>query len=282
VDLWEALQEGKRLLSPASDEPGVDAELLLRRVLGFDRGQLYRRLAEPLDSSFEESYRSLLARRVANQPIPYILGHKEFFGLDFEVTPAAIIPRPETEALVELAVTFVRDRRPDQAVRVADVGTGCGTIAVTLAHLLPSASMIAIDTSPAAIALAKRNAANHGLARRICFLQGDLLEPVDTPLDLILANLPYIPTADWAQLPPVIRDSEPRGGLDGGPDGLEHIRRLLAMAPDYLMNGGSVVLEIGADQGSDATVLGSRAFPDARVRVRKDLAGLDRVLVIET
>jgi release factor glutamine methyltransferase len=282
VNLWEALQDGKRLLSPVSDEPGVDAELLLRQVLHFDRGQLYRRLTEPLDSQFEEPYRSLLGRRAAHEPTPYILGRKEFFGLDFEVTPAAIIPRPETETLVEEAIAFVQDRLDDQLVTIADVGTGCGAIAVTLASLLPTAQLIAIDASGDALTLARRNAVNHPSAQPIRFFQGDLLEPVGPPLDLILANLPYIPTAQWAQLPPEIREREPRRGLDGGPDGLKQIARLLAMAPPYLAENGGVILEVGDEQGSAATVLALEAFPDSQVRIEKDLAGLDRVLVIRT
>jgi release factor glutamine methyltransferase len=282
VNLWEALQEGKRLLSPVSDEPGVDAELLLRHVLHFDRGQLYRRLTEPLDSQFEGPYRSLLRRCAAHEPTPYILGHKEFFALDFEVTPAAIIPRPETEILIEEAIAFVQARPADEIVTIADVGTGCGAIAVSLAHLLPSAQLIAIDASADALALARRNADHHPSAQPIRFLQGDLLEPVDPPLDLILANLPYIPTAEWAQLPPEIREREPRQGLDGGPDGLRQIARLLAMAPPYLAENGSIVLEVGDEQGSAATTLALEAFPESQVRIEKDLAGLDRVLVIRT
>jgi release factor glutamine methyltransferase len=282
VNLWEALQEGKRLLSPVSDEPGVDAELLLRHVLHVDRGQLYRRLTEPLDSQFEEPYRSLLGRRASHEPTPYILGRKEFFGLDFEVTPAAIIPRPETEVLVEQAIAFAQDRPADQVVTIADVGTGCGAIAVTLAHLLPSAQLIAIDASSDALALARRNADRHPSAQPVRFLQGDLLDPIDSPLDLILANLPYIPTAQWAQLPPEIREREPRQGLDGGSDGLRQIARLLAMAPSYLAEGGGVILEIGDGQAAAATTLALEALPNERVRVVKDLAGLDRVLVIRT
>jgi release factor glutamine methyltransferase len=282
VNLWEALQEGKRLLSPVSDEPGVDAELLLRHVLHFDRGQLYRRLTEPIDLPFEEAYRSLVARRATHEATPYILGRKEFFGLDFEVTPAAIIPRPETETLVEEAIAFVQDRPADQVVAIADVGTGCGAIAVSLAHLLPSAQLIAIDASADALALARRNAAHHPSAQTIRFLQGDLLEPVDPPLDLIIANLPYIPTTQWAQLPPEIREREPRQGLDGGPDGLHQIARLLAMAPPYLAENGGIILEVGDEQGPTATTLALEAFPDSQVRIEKDLAGLDRVLVIRT
>ena len=282
MNLWEALQEGKRLLSPVSDEPDVDAELLLRHVLHFDRGQLYRRLSEHIDLPFEAAYRSLVARRAAHEPTPYILGRKEFFGLDFEVTPAAIIPRPETEMLVEEAIAFVQDRPADQVIAIADIGTGCGAIAVSLAHLLSTAALIAVDASADALALARRNADHNRSGQPIRFLQGDLLEPVDPPLDLILANLPYIPTAQWAQLPPEIREREPREGLDGGPDGLHHIARLIAMARLYLAEGGGVILEVGHEQGPATTTLALEAFPESQVRIEKDLAGLDRVLVIRT
>lgn len=282
MNLWEALQDGKRLLSPVSEEPGVDAELLLRHVLEFDRGQLYRRLTEPLDTHFEKSYSALLERRAAHEPTPYVLERKEFFGLSFEVTPDAVIPRPETEALVEEAIAFVRDRSVGRAVVIADVGTGCGAIAVSLAYLLPSAQIVAVDISGDALALARRNAERHPSAQPIRFLEGTLLEPIDGTLDLIVANLPYIPTADWAQLPPEIREREPREGLDGGPDGLREIARLLAKAPEYFSEGGSLILEIGDQQTQAATSLALEAFPDGRVRIEKDLAGLDRVLVIES
>jgi release factor glutamine methyltransferase len=282
VNLWQALNDGRSLLSPVSDEPGVEAELLLRHALNFDRGQLYRRLTESLDEPFEKSYRGLLAHRVAHEPTPYILGHKEFFGLDFEVSPAAIIPRPETEALVEEAISFVRDRHADQPIVIVDVGTGCGAIAVSLAHLLPTAQLIAIDISPDALALARRNADRHVSAQPITFLQGNLLDALEAPVDLILANLPYIPTAAWAELPPEIRDHEPRQGLDGGPDGLRHIARLIAAAPEHLGDGGRLVLEIADEHATATTTLALDAFPDATINVHKDLAGLDRVLVVQT
>jgi release factor glutamine methyltransferase len=280
VNLWEALQEGKRLLSPVSDEPGVDAELLLRHVLHFDRGQLYRRLTEPLDE-FETAYRKLLARREGHEPVPYILGRKQFFGLDFEVSPAAIIPRPETEMLVEEAIAFARDRPADQGVVIADIGTGCGAIAVTLAHLLPTARLIAVDQSADALALAQRNADLHRAIQPIKFLEGDLLGPLDSPVDLVVANLPYIPTGEWETLPPEIRDREPRQGLDGGPDGLRELRRLLAVAPGHLAEFGALVLEIGQSHGDAVAELAEKAFPDADIRIEPDLAGLDRMIVVE-
>jgi release factor glutamine methyltransferase len=280
VNLWEALQEGKRLLSPVSDEPGVDAELLLRHVLKFDRGQLYRRLTEGLDQSLEELFRALLARRVAHEPTPYILGRKEFFGLEFEVTQAAIIPRPETEMLVEEAIAFVRDRPGDQPVLVADVGTGSGAIAVSLARALPSVQVIATDTSPDALSLAQRNARRYPSAQPIRFLNGDLLDPIEISVDLIVANLPYIPTSDWTRLAPEIL-REPRQGLEGGPDGLREIARLLATAPGHLNQDGGLILEIGDQQAQAATALAIRAFPKGRTRVEQDLSGRDRMLVVE-
>jgi release factor glutamine methyltransferase len=179
-------------------------------------------------------------------------------------------------------MSFVRDRRSDEAVVIVDVGTGCGAIAVCLAHLLPSAQLIAVDTSADALALAHRNADRHVSAQPIIFLQGSLLEPIEGPVDLILANLPYIPTAVWAGSPLEIRDHEPRRGLDGGPDGLRAIACLIEAAPEHLVDGGSLVLEIGDEHATATTTLARDAFPDAKVTVQKDLAGLDRMLVVHT
>jgi release factor glutamine methyltransferase len=281
VNLWEALQEGKRLLTPVSDEPSVDAELLLRHVLNFDRGQLYIRLTANLDRDLELSFQALIDRRLAREPVPYIVGHKEFFGSDFVVSPAALIPRPETELLVEEAIKFTGDRSSDQPVLIADIGTGCGAIAVTLARLLPQARVIATDISKDALMLAKSNALRLAPGRTITFLQGDLLEPLEIPVHLIVANLPYIPTARWVRLPPEIQ-CEPREALDGGPDGLRAIARLLEMAPIRLKAGGAILLEIGDHQANAVTALARRTFPQGRTKVVKDLARRDRVVALDT
>jgi len=198
------------------------------------------------------------------------------------VRPAAIIPRPETELVVETALAEGRQillRQPK--VAIVDVGVGCGAIACAIAAHLPQAQVIAVDAFARALALAQHNAQRLGLAGRIQFLRGDLLKPLPGPVDVIAANLPYVKIDDWRRLPPEIREHEPRRGLDGGPDGLRLIRRLLCQAPPYLSPSGALVLEIGDDQGAAVRELASRAFPEAHIEVRQDLAGLDRLLLIQ-
>ncbi len=197
------------------------------------------------------------------------------------MTPAAIIPRPETELLVEAALAEARRLlQGKDAVIVVDVGVGCGAIACAVAANLPQADIIATDVSARALALAQRNAQRLGLTQRIRFLRGHLLKPLSVPVDLIVANLPYVRSGDWQQLPPEIRHYEPRRGLDGGPHGLLAIRRLLRQAPPYLNPGGTLMLEIGDDQGPAVSEIARSAFPAAHIEIRQDLAGLDRLLLI--
>lgn len=281
MTVGEALALGRRLLSAISDEAGLEAELLLAHALGSDRVHLYQRLRDSLTDPQEQAYSALLERRLKHEPTPYITGRKEFYGLELEVTPAAIIPRPETEVVVELAAEFARSL-PARALTIVDVGTGGGAIAIALALELPSQEIIASDTSRRALALARRNAARFGLQGRIHFLQGDLLAPLAGTVDIIVANLPYVKTTDWEWLPPEICRFEPRQGLDGGPDGLRVIRRLLQQAPHYLRQGGALFIEIGDEQGAAASQLAREAFPQGHIQIKQDLAGLDRVLVVKT
>jgi release factor glutamine methyltransferase len=274
----DMLLKGRRLLS--GDEAALEAELLLMHALGVDRAHLYQRLAEPLLPEMSEAYRRLLDRRVTHEPLPYITRHREFFALDFETTPAALIPRPETETLVDLAIAFAHERYPSRSITIADIGTGSGVIAIALARELPLARIVATDLSAAAVALARRNAARHNVAGRIEFRRGDLLEPLTEPLQIIEANLPYVTTAQWESSPAEIHDHEPRVALDGGPDGLDVIRRLLAQAPLRLAERGVLFCEIGAWQGNEAREIARRAFPDARIEIARDLAARDRVLVV--
>lgn len=278
----EALLEGRRLLeSIGSDEAPLESELLLMHAMHVDRVRLFQRLNDPLAPRVEQRFRRFLDRRAAHEPTAYIIGTREFFGLEFEVTRAALIPRPETEVLVQIAAEWSRRNRPGAPVTIADVGVGCGTIAVALATELPNARIIAIDTSKRALALALRNSERHGVAERIEFVHGSILAPLgQRKVDVIASNLPYVRTGDWQELPPEIRDYEPKSALDGGPDGLRLIRRLLKQAPDHLTPGGALFAEIGDAEGADATSAARRSFPDARIEVRPDLAGLDRVLCI--
>jgi release factor glutamine methyltransferase len=282
VNLSQALREGTRLIARlGSDEARLEAELLLMHALKIDRVHLYQRLTEPLTARAEAAYRRLLARRAGHEPVPYITGHKEFFGLQFSVARAALIPRPETETLVEIALAFARERYGGRRITIADIGTGSGIIAVALAVQLPRARIIATDVSPRALALARRNAERHGVAGRIEFARGDLLAPVSRRVEVIAANLPYLSSSEWEdEVPPEVRGWEPRHALDGGAQGLRLVRRLLRQAPARLKRGGALFEEIGWHQGPAVRALAEAAFPRARVEIRPDLAGRDRVLCV--
>ncbi len=297
MSISEALRHGSRVLAEAgSEEASLEAELLLAYALNTDRTHLYQRLREELPENAARAFEALLQRRLAHEPTAYIVGRKEFYGLDLDVTPAAIIPRPETETLVELVLEFIATREAGHETRVVDVGVGCGAVAVALAVNLPQAGIVATDVSPEALALACRNAERHGVAGRIRFLEGDLLAPLQGSahpepkpggsrdssrrVDVIAANLPYVRTGDFEAGPPEIRQHEPRLGLDGGPEGLRIIERLLRQAPACLKPGGALFVEIGEEQGDAARRLAAEAFPEARIEVRNDLSGLDRVLVV--
>jgi release factor glutamine methyltransferase len=221
--------------------------------------------------------------------VAYLVGHRGFLELDLLVDSRVLIPRPETELLVERALSFARRW---ETPRIADVGTGSGAIAIGLAVALsqtelsqaklPKAAIYALDSSPDALEVARQNAVRNGVAERITFLEGDLLAPLPAPVDLIVANLPYVTEDAYAALPPGIRDYEPRGALVAGPDGLDAIRRLLQTARPHLAPGGAILLEIGAAQGAAVSSLAAAAFASARVKVIPDYSGRDRVVEIDT
>jgi release factor glutamine methyltransferase len=280
VKLAQALHEATEALRATGIEDAwLEAEVLLRHTLDLDRAHLYARLQEDLSGGDQAVFHSLLARRLAHEPTAYIVGQREFYGLDLETTPAALIPRPETELLVQEALSRACGREP---LLIVDVGTGNGAIAVALAVHLPQAALVAIDLSREALALAVRNARRHGVESRISFLQADLLAPLAQPADLIVANLPYVSSGDWEALPPEIREHEPRVALDGGPDGLREIERLLEQVPSCLRAGGSLLVELGPSQAAPALALAHRCFPGAAARIQPDAAGLDRLLAIDT
>ena len=279
--ITEALRRGTRLIqSTGSDEARLEAELLLMHAIKTDRVHLYQRLQDELPARASDYYQRLLDRRLVHEPTPYIVGHKEFFGMEFEVTRAALIPRPETETLVELIIAFARERYGDSRFTAVDVGTGSGVIAIALASELPNARVIATDVSKRATAVARRNAERHDVATRIEFVDGDTLQPVEGRAEIIAANLPYVTTEDWLAAPPEIREWEPRRALDAGVDGLRCIRRLFRQAPQKLARNGALFAEIGDRQGAAARSLAAEAFPEAEVEVRPDLAGRDRVICV--
>jgi release factor glutamine methyltransferase len=279
IGVGQALRQATlELAANGIDDARLEAEVLLAHVLGRPRARLLAHPGHRLAASQAQRFGRLIALRAARWPLPYLTGRCEFYGLRLRVNRAVLIPRPETELLVEAAINRLRttDRRPP---RVVDVGTGSGAIAIALAKHLPGATVIATEASLPALRVAAYNCRRHGLADRVRLLWGELLQPLDQPVDLIVANLPYIPTGDLAGLPPEVQH-EPRLALDGGPDGLDAVRRLLDQAPEYLKPGGALVLEIGAEQGPAARALAVARFPAAEVSVLKDYASLDRILAI--
>jgi release factor glutamine methyltransferase len=262
--------------------PRLEAEALLQHALGLDRARLYQRLRDEMPPDKEPAYYDLVWRRLCGEPTPYIIGRADFYDIELAVAPVAAIPRPETELLVQEALTLAGERPQDiPRLTMADIGTGCGAIALALATHLPSAQIVATDISSAALALAQRNAEALGLASRVRFLLGDLLDPLDLPVDILVANLPYVTSAQWQGLPVEIRCYEPRQALDGGPDGLRIIERLLREAPAFLPSPAALLLEIGYDQGPPVLALASEVFPKAAIEVRKDLASLDRLVIVQ-
>ncbi len=279
TQLQDALQAAYAALQPHSETARLDAQVLLAHLLAVPRTWVLIHPEARLTSAQQEALREALERLRAGVPLPYVLGEWEFYGRTFEVGPEALIPRPETELLVETALAWLR-ARPDVHL-AADVGTGMGCIAVTLAAERPSLRVLAADLSPAALHLARRNARRHNLTPRLDFLCADLLSPLaPRSLPLICANLPYVPVDTLRRLP--IYGKEPTLALDGGPDGLHLIRRLLAQAETRLARGGLLLLEIEASQGESAPRAARKVFPRARVDVLPDLAGHPRLLRIRT
>jgi len=260
--------------------PRLDAELLLAAACGVDRSALYVRGSEPVPSGSVEAFRSCLARRRRREPLQYILGRQEFWSLEFAVTPSVLIPRPETELVVELALGAAGGVGARHAVplHLCDVGTGCGCIAVALAHELPRAAVWALDVSMRALAVAELNAQRLGVAERVRCLRSDLFAVVaHQRFNIIVANPPYLSEDDFADLQPELA-FEPQAALDGGADGLSVIRRLLAAAPGRLVDGGWLLMEIGCEQAAAVERL-ARAAGFHEVSIRPDYAGLPRVLM---
>jgi release factor glutamine methyltransferase len=277
-----ALLWGAQVLSDAGIENHrLDAEVLLRHVLKMEKEQLYVNSDTRIGAGQEAEFRALLSRRSQREPVSYITGQKEFWSLDFFVTPAVLIPRPETELLVEVALQYIARLGSGSPVKVLDLGTGSGAIAVSLAKDHGAMEIVAVDISPVALDLARVNAVRHGVADRIRFLPGDLFAPLNASsetFDLIVSNPPYIRTGELSMLAPEIREWEPTIALDGGVDGADTYRRIIGEGHRYLTRGGSVVLEIGADMGRDVADLFSCSSCYGPPAVCQDYAGKDRVI----
>ncbi|MDP9236769.1 MAG: peptide chain release factor N(5)-glutamine methyltransferase [Chloroflexota bacterium] len=267
----------KRLASAGVEDARLEAEVLLACALSSDRTHLLAELHSRASLEALASFEAMIARRLTHEPLAYIVGRREFYGVEIICAPGALIPRPETEMLVDLALTEVAERGDD--LRIADVGTGSGAIAVAICGRATRAHVVAIEPSAVARSMARQNIERHELQRRIELRSGDLLEASGV-FDVIVANLPYVSEHEWQALSPEIREHEPREALVGGPIGTEVIERLLAGAQEHLAPRGVLAAEIGAAQGGSVTAKARWCFPDASVCVKKDLAGRDRVLEV--
>jgi release factor glutamine methyltransferase len=282
VILREALQSTTQTLCRAGiADASVEAELLLGHILGMSKTQLYTEPERNLTSVETEHLRNLVRRRLAREPAAYILGHCEFYGIDFYIDYHTFIPRPETELLVEKAVELAhRVSHRGKQITIADIGTGCGAIAVSLALALPGAKIYATDISDSALRAAGMNCQRHAVSDQVELLQGNLLEPLPQPVDMIVANLPYIRSCEFEDLCPEIRDYEPTMALAGGEDGLDIIQQMLEQMPGKLSQGACFLLEIGKGQGGMVTSLAKSYFPQANIELVFDLGGIERVVKV--
>jgi release factor glutamine methyltransferase len=280
------LEQTAERLRAVTDSPDLDAQVLLAHLMRKPRTWLAAHPDTPLSHPQLAAVEEAVSRLEAGEPLPYILGHWEFFGLDFEITHDVLIPRPETELLVEQAILWLQSRPVTalSALRAADVGTGSGCIAVSLAKHIPDLRVLATDLSLPALEVAHRNALQHRVDDRVDFVQCDLLPPHPSPLpteshfDVICANLPYIPAETLEHLP--VFGHEPTLALNGGSDGLDPIRHLLKIAPEWLAPNGLILLEIEAGQGMAAVSLAYDSFDSATINLRRDLAGRERLVAI--
>lgn len=270
MKLAQALSRSRATLAQNDIEDApLEAELLLRHVLKISRTQLYLDLEAELSPRDEKAFRALVERRSGGEPAAYITGHREFYGLEFQVNSHTLIPRPESELLVGTALKLAKERHLHT---IADIGTGCGAIAISIALELPQAKVYATDISAAALEVASVNCQRHSVADRVILLQGDMLEPLPETVDIIVANLPYVRKSELAP------SFEPLIALDGGADGTEIIVRLCRQAQSKLADGGSILLEIGQGQNETITSLLASLFPDDTIKVLADLGGIKRVI----
>ena len=276
----EVIQQAHQTLEAAGiPDARLEAEVLVMSVMRMTRQNIFAQQETEVGSRLEQDLAVLLEQRLQRTPLAYILGYREFYGINVMVTPSVMVPRPETENMVEHTLFMALMGMETRELVIADVGTGSGAIAVNLAIHLPSAKIYAVDISEPALDVAAYNIRGHSVADRIRLGHGDLLDPVPEPVDVIVANLPYIPTGRIPTLQPEVRQ-EPVIALDGGPDGLDLVRRLLAQAPEKLKTPGIILMELDPEQFPAAEESARQHFPDADISAEQDLTHRDRILVV--
>ncbi|MCB0070744.1 MAG: peptide chain release factor N(5)-glutamine methyltransferase [Caldilineaceae bacterium] len=271
----------ERLRDAGISTANLDAQVILAHVLGVERSWLFAHHDYELSELQAEVFADAIARRAMHEPVAYLVGRKEFYGLELLVDRRVLIPRPETELLVDAVIDHVAGREQDDPVRVADIGTGSAAIALAVAHNCPQTQVYAVDISVDALEVARANVARLDTRGQVDVVTGDLLDTLPAPVDVIVANLPYIKSFDYARLDPTVRHYEPQLALEAGPDGMDAIRRLLAQAPAHLRPGGVIVLEIAHDQGGLVIATAEELLPQAKqVELKLDYAGLERLVMI--
>ena len=274
MTLKEALNRSRESLTAKNiEDANLESELLLRHTLGISRAELYLNLNRKLTPKQEETFWDSVKRRLNFEPIAYITSSREFYGLNFYIDRRVLIPRPETELVGEEAIVLAQNFT---SPTIADIGTGCGAIAISLALNLPQARIYATDILTSALEVARLNCQKHGVSHRIEFLQGNLLEPLPQPVDLIVANLPYVAQSELAQMSQT--NPEPPVALDGGSDGLDRIRALINQLKDKLSPKGGLLLEIGVGQAKAVTAMLKGQFPQGKIEIVPDLSGIERVV----
>jgi len=283
VTLAEAILEASNRLSAAGiTNARLDAEVLLAHIIKKDRVWLITHRDEVLDDEQQRAFAEVIRRRTGREPLQHIIGSQEFWGLEFTVTPDVLIPRPETEHIIEAALAIVQDR--NSPVRIIDLCTGSGCIAVSLAKELAAARIIATDASEKALAVARENSRRHGVAERIRFLQGDLFRPLEEldlrgQVDILVSNPPYVLAGNLSTLQPEVRDYEPQMALIAGPEGTEIAIRIIRTAPEYLKQNGALIMEMGMGQSEALMRAVAATSAYAGPDILKDLAGINRVIV---
>jgi len=283
VTIIEAIHNAANRMSAAGiTNARLDAEVLLAHIIKKDRVRLITHRDEVLDDKEQRDFAEAIQRRTRREPLQYIIGNQEFWGLEFIVTPDVLIPRPETEFIIEAALKIVQDR--NRPVRIIDLCTGSGCIAVSLAKELAAARVIATDASEKALDVARENSRRHGVSERIRFLPGDLFVPLEEldlrgQVDILASNPPYVQAGDLAALQPEVRDYEPRMALIAGPEGTEIAIKIIRTAPEYLNQNGALIMEMGMGQSGALTRAVEATNAYAKPKIVKDLAGIERVIM---